>query len=306
MPNAYQTMLDLARRSGSDRVAGLIEEVLIYAPELEIFPARIIAGTNFKTLVRVSLPVSQFRKANTGVNTGKSQWTNKTTECAYLDGQLQIDKAIADADDRGADALMTDEETGQMRSHGLNIGRQLWYGSNKKFNGQQDGFVGAIEVVDPGLVLDATGTTANGASSVWFVKVGNDCSQLIFGKDATLRINKWRLQTVVVNGGNQSAWVNALEGWAGAQWLNKNCIGRITNLTGQAGHTLTDNLGYTLLSQFPVGFKPDYAFMSRRSLEQLRQSRITALITDPPTPTSIAGVPIKVTDSIADNEPINL
>lgn len=304
MANQYQTMIDIAKRQGADRTVGLIEDVQTYAPEATLFPARTITGTNFKTLIRTAYPKSQFRKPNTGVDTGKSTWTNKQVECAYLDGQLNIDQSVADADDRGADALLADEETGQMKSHLINIGRQIWYGANKKFNGQQDGFVGALEVVDPNFVLDATGNDANLCSSVFFVKFGVDACQLIFGKSNTIRVGKWVQQKVTVNNQQQTAWLNSLEGWVGAQWVSKNCLSRIKNVS--PGKPLTDNLAYQLLALLPVGFRPDAAFMSRRSQEYLRQSRITALLPAPPTPESIAGIPIKVTDSIADTEPVNL
>jgi len=65
-----------------------------------------------------------------------------------------------------------------------------------------------------------------------------------------------------------------------------------------------DDLAFEALSQFPVGVKPDFCFMNRRSLEQLRKSRtnVTSPTGMPTIPDSVAGIPIVVTDSVVNTE----
>src|SRR5690348_16616260 len=103
MAYAYLTALDIAKSNGSDQVVGLIEENLNAAPEVSVLPARTISGTSFKSLVRTAYPSTGFRKLNTGVEPTKSTYVNKLFETYYYDGQMEMDKAVADADEQGAD-----------------------------------------------------------------------------------------------------------------------------------------------------------------------------------------------------------
>jgi len=54
----------------------------------------------------------------------------------------------------------------------------------------------------------------------------------------------------------------------------------------------------------PDGVAPDYCFMNRRALEQLRRSRtnVTSATGMPTLPNSVAGIPIVITDSLSNAE----
>ena len=111
--------------------------------------------------------------------------------------------------------------------------------------------------------------------------------------------------------------VASLKTWVGLAIGNVHCVGRIFNLTAEAGKGLTDALIARAMSQFPTGYLPDAIFVSRRSDFQLAASRPrtnyslpasarpgnTVPITDY-TAGSYQGIPIIPTDSIPDNQAI--
>ena len=308
MAYEYLTMLDLAKFNGSDSVVGLIEENLNAAPEAAMFPARTISGTSYKTLIRTAIPQPEFRKPNEGTEPKRSRYDNKLVECYYLDGQLEMDVAISQADDMGEAHALALEADGIARGSLLTIGTQVWYGTGT--GGDSDGFPGAVQIVDSALTLDAGGTTANTGSSVYGVKLGEKFASLVFGKGSVFSLGEWRKQTITRSSKEMTAWKNSLEGWVGIQWVNKYSVCRIKKLTDDSGKGLTDALGAEMLSKLPVGFVPDAWFMSRRSRFQLQKSRATAQanigVVNPPIPNEMCGIPIVVTDSLLNTEALTL
>lgn len=312
MAYEYLTMLDLAKVNGSDAVVGLIEENINEAPEAMMFPARTIAGVSFKTLQRTALPGTQFRNVNEGVEPNKSTYANKLVECFYLDAQLEMDVAAAQADEQGEEHVLALEADGQMQSAIQHVGTQVWYGTNT--GGDSKGFPGAIDVVDSSYVLDAGGTTASTGSSVYGVKLGPKHVQLIFGKSNVFQMGEWRKQTITRSSKELTAWKNSLEGWIGCQWVNKNSLCRLKDATADSGKGVTDAKLAQLLSQ--LKWTPDYWFMSRRSLYQLQASRSPILSSGvpqqttivsgfAPVPTESNNIPIIVTDSLLDTEALS-
>ena len=317
MAYEYLTMLDIAKMNAADDMAvGLIEENLNAAPEIKVLPARMIDGTNFTTLVRTAYPSTGFRSVNEGVEPKKSTYVNKTFETFYYDGQMEVDNAAATADKQGAAHALALEADGHGRAFLLTAGKQVWYGNAAGGSGDAKGFPGAIQVVDSGLVVDATGTTASTGSSVYAVVASDKFFELILGNQTVLTTGEWRKQTVTRSSKEMTAWKNSLEGWIGAAFYSKYAVGRIKNLTADSGKGLTDSLLADLISAFPVGVKPTHLFMSRRSRKQLQKSRTVTLFgqattkpggnqaTIAPIPTEYDDIPIIATDSVIDTESI--
>ena len=301
--NAYPTMLDLAKINGSDTVVGLIEENLNVSPEVSIFPARTIAGTSFKTLHRTALPSTQFRNANEGVETTKSSYINKLVECFYLDGKMEIDVAVAQADDQGEEHAKTIEADGHAQAALQHIGKQVWYGVSN----DAKGFPGAQALVDSAYVLDAGGTTASTGSSVYGVRVGEKHGNMIFGRNTVLSLGEWTRQRITRSSKELTAYLNSLEGWLGFQWANKDSVCRLKDATADSGKTVTDALLAQLLSQ--LKWVPDYWFMTRRSRYQIQAARAAGSNTSGnsgqpfgPLPTESNGIPIIVTDNLTNTE----
>jgi hypothetical protein len=311
MPNL--TLLEVAKLNGTDKVVGLIEENLTYAPELKVFPARTIRGTSFYTVKRTGFPSVSFRSANEGVTPGKSTFAKQLVECFILASAVQVDKAVGEASEDGLAALEMIEANGVMRQALITLGTQIWYGTTA----DAKGFPGIKSLVAKGsaISVDAAGTTAATASSVYAVKFGNQDVQIVLGNNASFDLSPFRDQQLLDSNGKAYAGrVADLTAWTGLAVNNVNCVGRILNLTEDNGKGLTDTLLANLLAKFPVGYTPDAIFMSRRSRRQLQVSRTVVLQgqgasrpnqpTVSPTPTDYEGIPIIATDSILNTDTI--
>jgi hypothetical protein len=313
------TLLDVAKRNAADSVHGLLDEAARQVPEItgqvmsrgqmltvpNVGAGRTISGIQYKTLVRTSLPTAGFRNANEGVAASASSFENRLVECFILNPRWECDKAVADANEDGAAAYIAEEAQAIVASAMMALGRQFYYGRSN--GGHAKGHPGLIDSVDASLVVDATGSTANGGSSVWAVKFGPQDVQWVMGNDGSLSVSDPREESIVDGSGNRfTAYIQEMLSWVGLQAKSKFAIGRIKNLTAQAGKTLTDDMIGDLYSRFPVGKKPDAFFLSRRSLEQLRKSRTatSATGTTAPTPIEWENVPLTPTDSIMDTEAI--
>lgn len=311
MAYEYLTLLDVVgKMNNSDMAVGLIEENLNAAPELAVLPARGIKGTTFKTLVRTGYPSTGFRLANEGVEPKKSTYVNKQFETFYYDGQMEVDVAVAKADQQGTDHALALEADGHGRAFLLTGGKQVWYG----LSNDTKGFPGAQALVDSNLVVDAAGTTANTGSSVYLVVALPKFMEVILGEDGMIDVGEWRKQTITRSSKEMTAWKNSMEGYIGCAWYSKYAVARIKNLTADSGKGLTDSLLADAMAAFPVGVKPTHIFMSRRSRKQLQKSRTVTLFGNgssrpdqpivAPVPTEYDAVPIIATDSILDTEAI--
>lgn len=313
------TLLDVAKNNGSDAVVGLVEESISAAPEIGLIPVRTIEGTGFKTLVRTGLPSVDFIAASSGIPGSKSTFENKHFDCGILGGRIEVWKSILDAPENGPAAdIKATEAIGVMESAMRKVGRQIFYG--KTSLGSSLGFVGLVSMVDSSMIYDATGTTADTGSSVYFVKFGPQAVQLVMGRNGTMELGEFRVESLTDADGNKGPGeVADLASWIGLQQASKNAVVRIKNLTAESGKTLTDAKLAAALDLFPAGFVPDVIFMSRRSRTQLRTDRASRTSSSvangkggtlgggelyAPMPTDFDGIPIIATDSILNTEPI--
>lgn len=313
------TLLDIAKRNGSDAIAGLLDEASRQVPEItgmvrdngqmikvpNLGAARPIAGTQYKTLVRTALPTVAFRKANNGTDPSKSTVENRLVECFILDCLWQCDKAVADAHEDGAESVIADEAAAILNAALMTLGKQFYYGTTSV--GDAEGHPGLIQTVDSGYVVDATGTTANGGSSVWAVKFGPSHVQWVMGNDANLNVTDVRVERITgENNKSMEGYVQSLLAWVGVQCKSKHALGRVKNITAQAGKTLTGEMLGDLISRFPVGSEPDALFMTKKVREGYRKSLTATSATGSPAPTprDFEGIPIIATDSILNTEAI--
>jgi hypothetical protein len=311
------TLLDVAKMNGSDAVVGLVEESISAAPEVGIFPVRTVDGTGYKTLVRTGLPSVDFIAASSGIAGSKSTFENKHFDCGILGGRIEVWKTILDAPENGpASDIKATEAAGVMEAAMRKVGRQIFYG--KTALGSAKGFVGLVSFVDSAMIKDATGTTANTGSSVYMVKFGPRDVTLVMGRNGTMELSDFRVESLTDADGNKGPGeVADLASWIGLQQASKHSVARIKNLTADSGKGLTDALLASALNLFPAGVTPDVIFMSRRSREQLQSARsalvalrgmgkndIGGSMAYAPTPTDFEGIPIIATDSILNTEPI--
>lgn len=316
------TLLEIAKKSGCDAIVGIIEETFRNVPELSgmadhiggsvgvanVGASRTIKGRQYKTLIRKAVPTVGFRNANEGADPVKSEYENKLIETFILDPFIKVDKAVADSDEDGPEACLANEATGVIQGSLNTLGRQFYYG-RESGNGDAKGHPGLIDSLDSALVVDAGGTTADTGSSVWAVKFGPQNVQWVYGNNGSMNLSETRVaQALDANSKEFTAYIQQLVCYPGLQCLNRYSIGRIKKLTEDSGKGLTDARLASLLSKFPVGFRPDAFFATRRSIEQLRASRTATNATGAPapTPTEHQNIPILATESILDTESLTL
>jgi hypothetical protein len=272
-------------------------------------PARTIRGTSYKIASRVTYPGVGFRAANEGSTPSKSEFENQLIECYILSGAVQADVAVARAYEDGEQAWKDIESIGVMRQAMIELGSQVIYGTSvdsKGFPGLQ-----AIHTAfNSGLVVGAGGSTA--LSSVYGINTDTQGVQLVFGSGTTFELGEWRIENV----GTSSVYpahVANLTAWVGMQVGSKYSVGRLSAVGSDSGAGVTDARLAELLSKYPVGYRPNYWLMNRRSAFQLQSSRSTAFSAlgsksatgaevFAPLPLESNGIPIVITDSILNDE----
>lgn len=308
MPESRLTMLDVARANAADNTIGLIDEVLSGSPEFALFPSRTIRGTTYQSRFRIGLPNAEFRSANQGISATKSQTENRLVQTFILDELLEVDVAVATAFEFGAAKALEEEAQAGLEAAINRFGTQCYYGNPGL--AANKGFAGMQYMVDPSMVVDAGGTTAAEATSVYAVKLGERFVSGVFGNDTpTLALDDWATH-MALDADNKrfKAYYSTLNTWVGLQCVHKYAVARIKNITTDSGKTLDDGLLTELLEKFPVGIVPDAILMSRRSRGQLRNSRTASgILTNSsgavaPLPTEVDGIRIVVTDSIVNTE----
>jgi hypothetical protein len=320
MPN----LLDIAKINGADEgLQALVDEAARVTPELTgitfagaqrrqiplVGDARTIKGTQYTTLIRTGLPTFQFRDANQGVAASASTFENRLVSTFIADMLWKADKAVADACEDGAAAYIASEAGAIVAAAMMGLCKQFYYGRGALADAK--GHPGVIDFVDASLVVDATGTTDNVASSVYGVKWGPDNVRWVFGNGAPFQVPDPRIELVTdpADATKQfTAYVQNWVLWAGVQCKSKFSVGRIKKLTTDVGKGLTDALLAKLVALYPVGTVPDCFFATRRSIEQLRASRTATNATGAPapTPTEYEGIPIVATDSLLNTETLAL
>lgn len=316
-----QTLLDLAALKNTDREVGLIDENKAVAPEMTTLPSRVIQGMSYRTAVVSGQGAGSFRAINSGVPTVRAQVFTRLTECFPYEAPIKLD-ALLQAASQGevADMEMLQASI-VLKTAFQRIGAQIFQGTENiatGFSGLKQFTPKTATAGASSIVVDATGTAANTASSAYLVKFGLPDVHLVFGNDTTIQVGEFFDQLINDGaGGEYMGRVASLKTWVGLAIGNTSCVGRILNLTAETGKGLTDALIARAMSLFPTGYTPDAIFVSRRSDFQLAASRPrtnfslpaqarpgnAVAITDY-TSGTYQGIPIIPTDSISDVQAI--
>ena len=261
-----------------------------------------------------------FRNANEGATPSNSAYENRLVETFILNPMWQVDKAIADGHEDGAETMIALEGEGMVEAAFQTLGKQFYYG--RTANGDAKGHPGLLQSYDStNMVVDAGGTTDNVASSVWLIKTDIKNVQWVFGNQGELALSDVTTQRVADanNAGKYlTMYLQELLAYPGLQVGSIRGICRIKKLTTDSGKGLTDSLLADAISKFQAGLRPDLILMSRRTRAQLQKSRTVTLFgnsaakpsggnaTIAPIPTEYEGIPIQATDSILDTETLAL
>lgn len=287
-----------------------VTDLSLAAPFLTALPMVTSSnGTNHKYMKETGAPVVGFRAVNAGRELDSSVDTVVSLDLKVLDFSWAVDYALAKAWRKGgAPALIAREGLRHLKAALFQFEKQIFYGTGN----DSGGFAGLLDnaqfdALADGMVVNAAGSTANTASSVWLVTASPDacCSVMREGNPIELG------ETVVIDmldgsSKHYPAYYTPASTWCGLQIGGAFDIVRIANLTEDSGKGLTDDLIYTALSKFPGGRVPTHIVMNRRSLAQLRKSRTAtnATGTPAPIPREVEGIPILVTEAITSTEAI--
>lgn len=276
-------------------------------------------GTTHKYAKETGAPVVGFRAENAGRDLDSSDDTLVTVTLKILDFSWQVDQAVAGAWRRGREAYIAREGGRHLRSALLTFEKQVINGivgasDSAGASGSAAGFTGfrdaaTVDAVADPMVVNAGGTTVDTATSVWGIRLAEDGVTGVFkGEGDPIELGEAVAQQRIVNPGTDNktfpTWYTPGWAWLGLQVGSAYDIGRIANVTADAGKTLTDDLIALLLEKFPVGFGPNLLLMSRRSRRQLQDSRTATTTTGAPAPFPMEsfGIPIIVTDAIGNTE----
>lgn len=301
---ANLTLLDLAARSNSDRVVGLIEDVHTVAPEFEVLPVRPVAGTSYKLTRRTGFPGSSFRDVNEGIDTSKSTYVQELVQMFFLDSQLEVDEAIVRGDDRELGEILADEAAGAFEQSLIHVGSQIWYGTSA----DAKGFAGLRSQV-----VDEVGPAVASSTSAFLVDASLQGVHIPVGEQGSITFPEWAKQKVVKNNKSFMAWVSNVSAWLGLQVGSDASVFRVKSVKADnTANYMTDAKGAELLSKVPLRRRSNLRwFMNRTAAFTLQLSRSSignvpanrnAIPAFAEMPTECQGIPITITDSLVNTE----
>ena len=319
MADKFLTLLDITKRNGTDQSVGLVEEVNTESPEIREISGRPIAGTTYKTRVRTALPAGPaFRQANEGSDTIASAYTQKLSQCFFMDGVINVDESVADAPEEGGrEGVLADEAVGVMSQKSIALGTQFYYGTDA----DAKGFAGLNASYDAtNCLIKAGGTTSSVQTSAWIIWNDLKGVHFIFGNNTGLQMNPWTRQQITdANGKKFFAWVNNVSGWIGLSFNHTKSAIRIANCEDATNKNLSDAVISRALELLPLNIRRSGGLkilVNRKGLGQLQRSRSVTIFTGAvgkatgsietvaPLPTEAFNVPIICTDSITNTEAV--
>lgn len=307
-------IIDLVKGAYADATVGIVDEVVKAVPEIAFFDARLVKGTQFKTLAKTGLPTTGFRTVGNGVDASRSGYALKTFDLGVLAGLVQVDKAEVLGDSvRSKEEVLSDEAIDMVISGMKTLAGKVWYG-NKASAESFDGVAGLC--LDE-LVVSAGDSTANKCSSAF--AVGNDVKKacgLVFSENSGFFLNgDLDFKEGTMTGSNSKPvpcfWTD-LTGWAGFSAVNSKKMARLANL-GASSHTLTDALLAKLVNAYRKANDevPSAIFASYDQLAFLQASRTATQVAprergsiSAEWPTDYQGIPLIASNAISDAEAV--
>jgi HK97 family phage prohead protease len=283
--------------------APVIDEVILQSKEVSVFPVDVIQGATVELSVMVGTPTVGFRNANEGTSFARGEFESRIFQSQVIEQPIQVDiQGVLNAS-KDPGRVLFNHVTATTRAVLNHIGRQTWYAGTAQVASDPKAAPGIVAQSNSAAthVVDATGSSAK--SSVWFLQLGVESVDHIYGNDTTLTYgSEWTEETVYdANNKALRALVNMISGRVAPRVANKNAAVRIKNLAAST-QVLSDALMYQALEKCEVlGMVPNAIFMNPRSLYQLRAGRTATTVTGQPAPlpTDWNGIPIYSTTNIS-------
>jgi hypothetical protein len=147
-------------------------------------------GTNHKYVKETGAPVVGFRAPNAGREFDSSADTVVSLDLKILDFSWAVDYALAKAWRKGgAPTLIAREGLRHLKAAMAEFESQIFYGVGN----DSGGFAGLLDnaqfdALADGMVVNATGSTANTGSSVWLVRAGENAMCSVMREDNALEL----------------------------------------------------------------------------------------------------------------------
>jgi hypothetical protein len=309
MSDTFISLSDLVSLNDKNAVDLGVTDLFNDSPLLKVLSATVASdGTVHKYIKESAAPTVGFRAINVGRSNSKSGTTLVTATLALLDGSFDVDKAMADSFVKGGpDAFMAREARKALKANFFALEKQIIQGTT---GGDASGFSGladTLTALSNAYVVNAAGTTAATASSIYLIRHNNEGTdlQVVMGNDGQIKIDPYFLSTVADSTSSRfTSYHQPIMGYAGLQYGGVASVVRIGNVTADSGKGATDALISKALALFPASRQPNVIVMGRRSLQQLQASRTATNPTGAPAPfpQDSFGIPIVVTDAIGATE----
>lgn len=309
MANDFLALADMLVINDMNALDIGITDLLDDAPFLRQAPATMSSnGHLHKYLRETGAPSVGFRAANAGREYDSSIDTLITETLTILDASFAIDKAVADSYARGgASALLAREARRHLKAAFFAFELQIFEGT---LNGAAAGFAGlpnaaSLDAIADGHTVDGGSNTDDVCSSVWGVRWGEMDFSVVLAEGSTIEIGEPSVVMAEEVGTVDTylpMYFVPISVYVGIQLGSVNSVNRVANIDTTA--VLTDDMLSDCLALFPAGKWPDVWVMSRRSWQQLQDSRTATNPTGAPAPfpDQSFNVPIIVTDGILNTE----
>jgi hypothetical protein len=309
------TLADLVTLNSAGIADIEVSDILDAAPVLRALAGDFAShGTKHEYLKETGAPVVGFRAVNTGRDYDSSVDELVTINLAILDATFAVDKALADAYQRGgAEAYLAKEARRHLRAGFFGIEKQFFQGTGLDSNGFS-GFCDStgLDKLNDAMVIGAGGTGGGSVyTSVYAIRSTPDQSNavVIMGQNGEIGIGETQVVPIPeLSGGNPLSktypgYYTPITGWVGLQLGSAYSVARLANLDA-GSKTLDDDLLSNLLELFPSAAPPTMLVMHRQSRFQLQRSRTTFSPTGvaAPLPTEYEGIPIITTDAVSITE----
>jgi hypothetical protein len=314
MSNLSDTLAGLILLNDANNADINVTDLLQDAPLLRAMAAVKASqgGTVHKYMKEVTAASSQARAINTGIINTAGADEQVSVTCVLHDASFFRDVALASGYKGGKAAYIAFETQRALRAMFAGLEQNMLQGSaaitGTGFSGFPDQTT--VDKADDTMVVNAGGA---GGQSVWLLKTDPSSVAVVAGNEGSVEFS-YDPETLVyiptvasatpASQRGYMALAVALQAYFAVQYGNIFGLGRICNLDGTTGHTLTDDHLADALGKFPVGQTPNVVVMSRSARAQLQKSRTAYSPSGAPAmiPTDIEGIPILVSDHIKLNE----
>ena len=316
MPAGNPTLGNLLTINNENASGGVADELLEAAPLIRVMSAIPASNGDVHQYHRyTNPPPADFRAINTGRAVGFGLIIEETENCKILDASTLFDAAYADAYKGGRGAYLQMQNTMALRSAFARLERSVINGTAGSSFSDANGFRGFTDFT-PNINASATNTESvcidNGGTtnltSVYVIRSADPLTTaaVVLGNDGNLNVGVTTEQATESSAG---AFYNGLwtpiHSWYAYQHASKFSIVRIANVDSAATTPAIDDdkIG-AAIAEFPTDRPATHIVYNRKVWKQHRASRTAtnATGTEAPFPMDAYGLPIIVTDQLANDE----